>query len=65
VLNLEAEPHARLSYRDKTRDVVARAATDPERADILATAASVYVGYTKYRQRITGRALRIFVLDPA
>jgi deazaflavin-dependent oxidoreductase (nitroreductase family) len=63
VLNLEAEPRARVTYQDEARDVVARAATDSERADILAAAASVYAGYTKYRQRIAGREVRIFVLD--
>ncbi|HEY7010866.1 MAG TPA: nitroreductase family deazaflavin-dependent oxidoreductase [Jatrophihabitantaceae bacterium] len=65
VFNLEAEPRARVTYRDEARDVVARPATEPERADIFATAASVYVGYAKYRQRISGRTVRVFVLDPA
>jgi deazaflavin-dependent oxidoreductase (nitroreductase family) len=65
VFNLEAEPRAQVSYQGKTRNVIARAATETERVDILAKAGSVYVGYPKYRERISGRELRIFVLDPA
>ncbi len=63
VLNLEAEPRARVTYRGHTCDVAARPATEAERATIMASAAGVYGGYLKYQQRITGRALRIFVLD--
>jgi deazaflavin-dependent oxidoreductase (nitroreductase family) len=63
VLNLEAEPRARVTYRDVSRAVVARPATDPERAQILANSSGVYGGYQKYQQRITGRRLRLFVLE--
>jgi deazaflavin-dependent oxidoreductase (nitroreductase family) len=65
VLNLEAEPRARVTYRDVSRDVVARPATDAERAEVLAASAGVYGGYQKYQERITGRRVRIFVLEPA
>ncbi len=64
VLNLEAEPRATVSYRGTVRPVVARPASDTERAEVLATAADVYAGYLKYLERITGRTVRIFVLDP-
>ncbi len=30
----------------------------------MANSANVYGGYAKYRQRITGRRVRIFVLEP-
>jgi deazaflavin-dependent oxidoreductase (nitroreductase family) len=65
VLNLEADPKATVTHRGTSRAVVARAATESERAQVLASSVGVYGGYVKYQQRITGRRLRIFVLDPA
>jgi deazaflavin-dependent oxidoreductase (nitroreductase family) len=62
-LNLEAEPRARLSYRGTTLEVVARLADDAEQAEILARSEQLYVGYRKYQARITGRRLRVFVLE--
>lgn len=64
VLNLEAEPRATVAHGGTSRPVHARAATDAERAEILTNSATVYGGYLKYQQRITGRRLRIFVLEP-
>jgi deazaflavin-dependent oxidoreductase (nitroreductase family) len=63
-LNLEAHPGAHLSYHDHEVDVTARAATDDERASVWHTAAGVYPGYGRYQERITGRDIRIFVLEP-
>lgn len=65
VLNLEADPRATVTYREIAREVVARPATETERDEVLANSAGVYGGYLKYQQRITGRRLRIFVLEPA
>ena len=65
VLNLEADPQAAVTYHGTTCAVVARPATDGERAEILANSAGVYGGYQKYQQRITGRRLRMFVLELA
>ena len=65
VLNLEADPHASITYRRRTLEATARPATDDEQARVLAGSAQVYAGYLKYQQRITGRRLRIFLLDPA
>ncbi len=65
VLNLEAEPAATLSYRGTALDVVARLANDLEQAEVLATSERLYIGYRKYQSRITGRRLRVFVLEPA
>jgi deazaflavin-dependent oxidoreductase (nitroreductase family) len=65
VVNLEAEPRAAVSHAGVTREVVARPATEPERADVLARSTKFYGGYAKYQERITGRRLRIFVLEPA
>ncbi len=65
VLNLEAEPSATLSYRDRTVPVRARPATPEEHTGILSRAEELYVGYRRYQERISGRRLRIFVLEPA
>lgn len=63
VLNLEADPRAKVTHRGVTVDVVARPATEAERAEVLAASAHVYGGYLKYQQRIRTRRLRIFVLE--
>ncbi len=63
VLNLEADPRASVTYRQRTVEAVARPATADEQARVLAGSAQVYGGYLKYQQRITGRRLRIFVLE--
>lgn len=65
VLNLEAEPRASVAHEATTLGIAARAATDEERGQILARAATIYGGYPKYRGRITGRKVRIFVLESA
>jgi deazaflavin-dependent oxidoreductase (nitroreductase family) len=63
VLNLEADPRATVSYRQRTLEATARPANEDEQARVLAGSAQVYGGYLKYQQRITGRRLRIFVLE--
>ena len=63
VRNLEANPAGQVTYRDVTLDVVARPATEDERRQVWAAADRVYVGYGKYRERIQGRDIRIFVLE--
>jgi deazaflavin-dependent oxidoreductase (nitroreductase family) len=64
VLNLEADPRASVTFDGVTREVVAREATEDERSRILAASRGVYDGYAKYQQRIKGRRLRMFVLEP-
>jgi deazaflavin-dependent oxidoreductase (nitroreductase family) len=64
VLNLEADPHATVRYRDRTAEVTARPATEAEFARVLAASGPVYPGYRKYQQRIgDSRRLRIFLLE--
>jgi deazaflavin-dependent oxidoreductase (nitroreductase family) len=63
-LNLEADPELTVGYRDRVHELVARAATEAERAEVWRNSAGVYGGYEKYRERINGRAVRIFVLEP-
>lgn len=65
VHNLEADPRATVGHGGVTVDVTARHATQEERARVLAGTASVYGGYLKYLGRISGRDVRIFVLERA
>jgi deazaflavin-dependent oxidoreductase (nitroreductase family) len=65
VLNLEADPHATVTYRGHTLPVVARPATDAERDAVTERSRGIYGGYEKYQQRIRGRRVRIFVLERA
>lgn len=63
VLNLEADPRTTVTHRGTSLEATARAATPEERSAVLAGSARVYGGYLKYQQRITGRHLRIFILE--
>jgi deazaflavin-dependent oxidoreductase (nitroreductase family) len=65
VHNLEAHPSARVTYRDRSVEVTARRANPEETDAALTAAAGVYPGYDKYRERITGREIRVFVLSPS
>jgi len=64
-LNLEADGRATLTHRGRSVDVVARAATAREEVEVIARSAQVYGGYGKYLERISGRRVRIFMLEPA
>lgn len=65
VHNLEADPAAVLEHAGRRCEVVARPATPAEADRIWATAAGIYPGYPKYRSRIKGREVRVFVLQSA
>jgi deazaflavin-dependent oxidoreductase (nitroreductase family) len=64
VFNLEADPRATVEHHNVALEVSARPATDDERDRIWAAAGSLYGGYVKYQERIRGRAIRLFVLEP-
>ena len=65
-LNLEADPHATVTYRNVSREVVARPATAVEAERVFASAATFYPGYGHYRKRVGDtRRIRVFVLEPA
>ena len=65
-LNLEADPHATVSYRHQERAVVARRATPQEADEIFRIAGTFYGGYLKYRSRVAeSRDIRVFVLEAA
>jgi deazaflavin-dependent oxidoreductase (nitroreductase family) len=65
VYNLEADPAATVSYRDRSVDVTARPASDAEAGEAFEIAATFYPGYAKYRTRAAHRTIRVFVLEPA
>jgi deazaflavin-dependent oxidoreductase (nitroreductase family) len=63
--NLIKDPHAVLEVKGVSTKVVARSVPDGAEYDrLMALADSVYAGYAKYRTRIHGRRIPIFVLEP-
>ena len=65
VYNLEADPSATLTYRDRTVAITARRADEDETDQAFDLAAGVYRGYAKYRTRADHRVIRVFILEPA
>lgn len=65
VYNLEADPSARLGYRGVSVEVTARRVDADEADRIFGLAAGIYPGYTKYRERVTHREIRVFILESA
>lgn len=65
VHNLLAHPQAVIEYRGARADVVARLAEGDEEAAAWQAAGAIYRGFPKYRERITGRTPRVFILEPA
>ncbi len=63
VYNLEANARGSAQYRDRLVEFVARPAADREYDDAFTRAATIYPGYDKYRQRVSGREIRVFVLE--
>ncbi len=64
-LNLTADPHGEVTFRDRTVAVVAREAQGDEWEAVLRTAASIYPGYDAYRERIRERAIPVLILELA
>ena len=60
--NLKAEPHATVTKEGDVYDVEARPATDEERSLIWQEADHVYIGFPKYRERVTDREIPMFIL---
>lgn len=63
VLNLEADPRATVTFREHAREVTARATSAAEAEEVMRSADRIYPGYRRYRDRISGRRVRIFVLE--
>lgn len=64
VYNLEANPAATVAFRDNSATAHARATEGAERDHIWKSGTRVYPGFSKYRQRVTHREVRVFVLEP-
>jgi deazaflavin-dependent oxidoreductase (nitroreductase family) len=63
--NLSNDPRAVLQRGDEQAEVVARRVVDEgEYDEIMRQADAVYLGFAKYRRRISRRAVPIFVLRP-
>lgn len=60
--NLSAEPHATVTREGEVYEVEARPATAEERPLIWEEADRVYIGFPKYRERVTDREIPMFVL---
>jgi deazaflavin-dependent oxidoreductase (nitroreductase family) len=65
VHNLEGDPNLVLEYRGRTCRAMARPATGEQLEQIWTSAGSLYPGYASYRDRVTDRSIRVFVLEPA
>ena len=65
VYNLEANPAATVTYRDRRVAVVARRATDQETDRAFELAAAGYAAFPVYRNRAAHRTIRVLALEPA
>ena len=65
VSNLIAQPQATVRYRDRSVAVHARPATDAEWQAAFESAVTVYAPSARYVERIRGRRLPVFILEPA
>jgi deazaflavin-dependent oxidoreductase (nitroreductase family) len=61
--NLRVQPHAEVTYRNKSVAATAREADADERQAILAQARKIYSGYEAYTRRITGRNIPVMILS--
>ena len=62
-LNLEANPEVRAARAGSTRIMIARIATEEERAELWPQITSVFEGYARYQKR-TERPIPVVILEP-
>jgi len=62
-LNLRSNPEVRVTIAGSTRTMIARIATEEERAELWPQITSVYEGYARYQKR-THRPIPVVILDP-
>jgi deazaflavin-dependent oxidoreductase (nitroreductase family) len=62
-LNLRANPEVSVTIAGSTRTMVARTATEEERAELWPRITSAYGGYTRYQER-TERRIPVVILEP-
>jgi deazaflavin-dependent oxidoreductase (nitroreductase family) len=62
-LNLQANPEVRVTMAGTTRAMIARTATEQERAELWPRITSAYRGYARYQER-TERQIPVVILEP-
>jgi deazaflavin-dependent oxidoreductase (nitroreductase family) len=62
-LNLRSNPEVRVTIAGSTRTMVARIATEEERAELWPQIISVFEGYARYQKR-TERPIPVVILEP-
>ena len=62
-LNLQANPEVRVTMAGSSRTMIARTATEEERAGLWPRITSVYEGYARYQER-TERRIPVVILEP-
>jgi deazaflavin-dependent oxidoreductase (nitroreductase family) len=62
-LNLRANPEVRATTAGSTRTMIARTATEEERARLWPRITSVFEGYARYQER-TDRPIPVVILEP-
>jgi deazaflavin-dependent oxidoreductase (nitroreductase family) len=62
-LNLQANPEVRATIAGSTRTMIARTATEEERAELWPRITSVFEGYARYQVR-TERPIPVVILEP-
>ena len=62
-LNLRSNPEVRVTIAGLTRTMIARVATEEERAELWPQIISVFEGYARYQKR-TERPIPVVILEP-
>jgi deazaflavin-dependent oxidoreductase (nitroreductase family) len=62
-LNLQVNPEVRVTIAGSTRTMIARIATEVEKAELWPRITSVYQGYARYQKR-TRRPIPVIILEP-
>ena len=62
-LNLQANPEVRVTIAGSTHTMIARIATEEEKAELWPRIISVYEGYARYQKR-TERPIPVVILEP-
>jgi deazaflavin-dependent oxidoreductase (nitroreductase family) len=62
-LNLRVNPEVRVTIAGSTRTMIARIATEEERAELWPQITSVFEGYARYQER-TERPIPVVILEP-
>jgi deazaflavin-dependent oxidoreductase (nitroreductase family) len=64
VANLQADPRATASYRDRRVEVIARELTGDEASAVWQAGRELYRGFSTYPSMAPARTIRVFLLSP-